>query len=321
MCQASTQPLSSHLFRLRPVVLCLSLAVSLAVAPVGFAQEKVRLNDVNDRLVRVERVLDQSLLELLQQVESLKREIRILRGELENQTYELSNVRKRNRDLYLDTDQRITDLEDRVDQQGLINLEAETSGSIDGLDIDDPSDGDGQTPVFVTTDEAEEPDVSAALSAAGDSATGNAIGNTPSEEVPAVSAEVADPVAEKVAYAKAYDLLADGDQQAAVAGFKAFLQKYPNGNYADNAWYWQGEALYAQREFSEAISLFKNVVNTFPQSPKVPDARLKIAYALYEQERYGESRAELIEVATDYPGRAAGTLAAKRLAEMNSKGL
>lgn len=288
----------------RLVLIALATSCMMLNATAGLAQEKVKLEDVNARLVRVERVLDQSLLELLQQVESLKREIRTLRGELENQTYELGNLRKRNRDLYLDTDQRITDLEDRAEEQSLLNQGADTSGSIDelGLNTDDAA---GQTPVFVTNDLEEEPDSSAAL---------------PADTNANADADF-DPAAEKEAYAKAYDLLANGNKEEAVAGFEAFLKDYPEGNYADNAWYWQGEARYAQREFAAAITLFENVVSNFPKSPKVPDARLKIAYALFEQERYAESRAELNGVITDYPGRAAGTLAAKRLAEMDSKGL
>jgi len=286
------------------ILLCLSTAN---------AQERVRLEDVNSRLVRVERVLDQSLLELLQQVEALKREIRVLRGELENQTYELGNVKKRNRDLYLDTDQRLTDIEKRTERQlNLLDdgtLGDDTTGSIDGLDVD------GQQPVFVETDTDAEITGSEAADVEVEPENAAALeGNNP--EI----ASSKDLAVEKAAYSKAYDSLASGNGDEAVAGFEAFLREYPDGAYADNAWYWQGEARYSQREFEEAIKLFESVVSLFPESQKVPDARLKIAYALYEQQRYTESRAELAAVVKDYPGRAAGTLASKRLAEMDAKG-
>lgn len=268
------------------------------------AQDRATLAEVDARLVRVERVLDQSLLELLQQVESLKREIRVLRGELENQVYELGNVRKRNRDLYLDTDQRLIDLE-RKTEQSLNLLEegglgGELTGSLDGAPGEE-----GDPPVFVDTDGDQ-------LSAEPEAAAAQA-DNT------AATAQNGD--GEKAAYTAAYALLTGGQREEAVAAFEAFLQDYPDGAYADNAWYWQGEARYAQRQFEDAIRLFESVVSLFPQSLKVPDARLKIAYALFEQQRFDESRAALASVIADYPGRAAGTLASKRLAEMDAQGL
>ena len=89
--------------------------------------------------------------------------------------------------------------------------------------------------------------------------------------------------AEKSSYTRAYDLLARGESEAAVDAFDAFLRSFPDGPYSDNAWYWQGEAMYVQRRFDEARRNFGVVVNSFPRSTKVPDARLKIGFALYEQ--------------------------------------
>jgi len=288
----------------------IAIVALLLHACVAQAQEKVRLEDVNARLVRVERVLDKSLLELLQQVEALKREIRVLRGELENQIYELGNARKRNRDLYLDTDQRLTDLEKRsVAPFPGDPLEGEILET-DPV-IEEPTgslDVNGEKPVFVATNPetelVEEPEPKASAD----------------EEVAKAAPTSEEIATEKAAYSLAYDSLTSGKGDEAVAGFENFLEKFPDGVYADNAWYWQGEARYSQREFDEAIKLFETVVSLFPSSPKVPDARLKIAYALYEQQRFKESRAELAAVVGDYPGRAAGTLASKRLAEMDAKG-
>ena len=111
-----------------------------------------------------------------------------------------------------------------------------------------------------------------------------------------------------------------GQNESAVRSFDEFLVSFPDGPFSDNAWYWQGEAMYAQRIFDAALRNFGVVINSFPQSTKVPDARLKIGFALYEQGRFGEARNILTEVQNDYPGRSAAVLARKRLQKMDRDG-
>ena len=115
-------------------------------------------------------------------------------------------------------------------------------------------------------------------------------------------------------------MLAKGNNAEAVTAFNEFLQAYPDGPFSDNAWYWQGEAKYAQRSFDDALYNFSVVVEFFPSSPKVPDSRLKIGYALYEQQRFGEARKVLADVTEDFPGRSAAVLARKRLQQMTREG-
>ena len=62
-----------------------------------------------------------------------------------------------------------------------------------------------------------------------------------------------------------------------------------------------GEANYVSREFQEALVQFQKVVADYPSSPKVSDARLKIGFALYEMQRWDDSRAALEQVVKDYP--------------------
>ncbi|HEY3487308.1 MAG TPA: tol-pal system protein YbgF [Gammaproteobacteria bacterium] len=68
-----------------------------------------------DLLLRLERieslVQNQGLLELMQQVQSLQTELQELRGEVEKHTNDLEGVQKRQRELYLDIDRRLNDLQ------------------------------------------------------------------------------------------------------------------------------------------------------------------------------------------------------------------
>ena len=265
------------------------------------AQARAKLSDVDARLQRVERVLDQSLLNLLQQIEGLQGEVRVLRGEIENLNNDIETLKKRNRDLYKDTDRRISDLESVGSSSQLPALDEELSEeSVEVVD---------DQPVFVAeTPAIPQPRVNTGTSG-------------PAPPVSPIGANTrAASAAEKASYTKAYDLLAKGNNAEAVKLFDQFLREYPDGPFSDNAWYWQGEAKYADRNFDNALYNFSVVVEFFPNSPKVPDSRLKIGYALYEQQRFGEAKQVLTGVTNDYPGRSAAVLARKRLQQMTREG-
>jgi len=286
----------------RSCVLMLTLCL-FSMAGQAQAQSRAKLSDVDARLQRVERVLDQSLLNLLQQIEGLQGEVRLLRGEVESLNNELERVKKRSRDLYKDTDQRMSDLEALGTTSELPDIAeelgeepVETSGELD-------------QPVFV----AEEPAIPEPRSSSG------AGGPVPPASPIGANTRAAS-AAEKDDYARAYDLLAKGNSSEAVASFDQFLRDYPDGPLSDNAWYWQGEAKYANRNFDDALYNFSVVVEYFPSSPKVSDSRLKIGYSLYEQQRFEEARQVLVGVTNDYPGRSAAVLARKRLQQMTREG-
>ncbi len=297
------------------LALCVTL---LAISGVTIAQERPTLKNLDARLGRVERVLDQSLLEQLQRIDSLQREIRSLRGEIESLNYEVETLTKRNSDLYADTDRRITDLEES--QDSLDFLSAEGGLSEDGLGggfLDETADGGlgdettapAPAPAAVIVPErgTSIPTASAADFGNGPKPPTGALRDTATQ-------------AEKAGYTRAYDLLARGQNDSAIRSFDEFLVSFPDGPYSDNAWYWQGEAMYAQRDFDAALRNFGVVVNSFPESTKVPDARLKIGFALYEQQQFSEARSILAGVRDDYPGRSAAVLARKRLQKMDRDG-
>jgi tol-pal system protein YbgF len=56
---------------------------------------------------------NKNVLELLQKLDQLEKELRQLRGQLEEMTHEMKGVKRRQRELYLDIDRRLRDLERR----------------------------------------------------------------------------------------------------------------------------------------------------------------------------------------------------------------
>jgi tol-pal system protein YbgF len=73
---------------------------------------QIRLNDLDTRLGRLERVVNnQSLLELSQRIDALQAEVRQLRGQAEEADNGVAAARKQQRDLYADLDRRLAALE------------------------------------------------------------------------------------------------------------------------------------------------------------------------------------------------------------------
>ncbi|MFI4865932.1 MAG: tol-pal system protein YbgF [Steroidobacterales bacterium] len=94
--------------------LCLAIA-TLALAgcestPAQPDPTVVKLNDVDERLGRVEHV-NQGLLQLSQRLDAIEAQMRQLRGELEEVQNSNDMLRKQQRDLYADLDRRLSALQ------------------------------------------------------------------------------------------------------------------------------------------------------------------------------------------------------------------
>lgn len=127
----------------------------------------------------------------------------------------------------------------------------------------------------------------------------------------------ADPEKEKVYYDAAFGLIQKKDYPKAAQAFNAFLNKFPNSQYAGNAQYWLAEVNLAQGETNAASDNFNKVLQLYPKHPKVPDAMYKLADI---QQRLG-NKAKAKElyngVITNYPYSSAATLAKRSLQSLN----
>jgi tol-pal system protein YbgF len=75
---------------------------------------QIKLKDVDTRLARMERVVaNQSLLDLANQGESLRNDLRAMHNDVDQLTNNLESARKQQRDLYADLDRRMKNLESR----------------------------------------------------------------------------------------------------------------------------------------------------------------------------------------------------------------
>jgi len=79
----------------------------------------LRINDLEARLIRIERVLEnESLITLAQDISSLRNEVQTLLNDVETLTFDLEGQSQRQRDLYVDLDQRLAQIEDAQSRIG-----------------------------------------------------------------------------------------------------------------------------------------------------------------------------------------------------------
>jgi tol-pal system protein YbgF len=271
---------------LRQTASILAFAVCLVHTTGAFAQAPVvDARDLDERLKRLERLLgSESLVKLYDEVESLGTEVRELRGQLEVLSHTINQAGQRQRDLYLDTDQRLQRIE---------------SAS--------PTQTASPSPLPATPPAA--PASPAGTAAASQPAPAPAA-TAPAQTPPAAGI---DPFAEQQAYQSAFDLLKSGRYEDATVAFQQFITEYPAGSYADNAQYWLGETFYITRRFEQAVQEFERLVSAHPNSQKLTHALLKIGYAHDELGNKAEAERVLGELMERHPQSAAAALARKRL--------
>jgi tol-pal system protein YbgF len=233
------------------------------------------------RLARIERLLEnQTLVDLVTRMDTLQGELQELFGQMEEQTHSIEQLKKRQRDLYLDIDRRLRQAEEA---RASMPAAPVGGGSVFGGAVPDaPASSSGTIPADTSVGAQADTDLQQ----------------------------------ERGDYERAFNLLKEGRYDLAVAAFKTFVQKYPRGHFSDNAQYWLGEANYVQRHFKVALSEFEKVVKGFPASPKRADALLKMGYTYQELGQYDKARLSLNEVVMSYPNTTAASLAKKRLQDL-----
>ncbi len=271
-------------------LLCI-LAVFASPAMAERKKTGERLDSLEARVDRLDKVLEsQALMDMSIRIEELERELSTLRGENEQLNHELATLKNRQRELYLDVDRRIQELEA-------------------GVLVKTPP---VQAPVDQATQTTGTP--TPAAPAAGTVAA-------PAAGVAAAKGAPATPSPEEhAAYKEAFGLLKTGRYASAISAFRKFLNDYPQSGYASNAQYWLGEANYVSKDYKSAVTEFNKVLQQFPDSSKVPDASLKLGFTYYELEQWKKARETLTDVTKNYAGTTVARLADQRLKRMTREG-
>lgn len=235
-----------------------------------------------------------TIFELMGRLEQMQVELQQLTGKVEEQTYQLNELKKRQNMMYKDFDDRLQAIENK-------SADGETTPTDDSAAADDKA-------------PAAQPSAPADAAAAETPAPAAA----PAPVQPAAKTPPSPPPAdEKQVYQHAYDALRSGHTSQSITEFEAFLAQYPSSSLGNNAQYWLGEAHRVNQDAEAARKAFNKVVSDYPGTAKVPDALLKLGYIELEQNNKAKARDYLTRVTTEFPGSAAAHLAAKKLAQIH----
>lgn len=254
------------------------------------AEEAKRVDDLRSqadslaaRMGRIEEGLrgtqttQQSMLEVLNQIEALRRELQNLRGQIEVLGNGVENNAKRQRDMYVDLDTRLR----RFEQGGA--PPAPTGAAPPEVPVK-PAAAAGATPAVVTTTTAATAGTTAASSAD-----------------------------EARAYETAQQQRRVGNYQGAISAFQSFLTQYPRSSLAHRAQYWIGDSYFNLRDYRNAIASQQKLISTYPDSASAPDAMLNIASSQAELGEAGAARKTMDTLVARYPGSEAAEKAKRRL--------
>jgi len=248
-------------------------------------------SNINERLEKIESQLNNNaILEMYESLESLKKEIATLRGEIEVQANIIDQLKQKQRDLY-------TDLDRRLERFGTNGSDMNSQSDLQVLDIN----ADSEQPINESDISNEEMLVIETTSDIGNE------GKTDSEE------KLIDPGNADKYYRDAFKLLKESQYEQALVAFKNFLKDYPNNSLSNNAQYWIGEANYVMQNYEIAINEYQALLNTYPNSQKTSHALLKIGYSYVELGNIAEAKKTLKEVIRQYPDTTASKLATERL--------
>lgn len=283
------------------------VAAASSFAPQNDAHAQSGRLSLAERVARLEQQEQggQSTVDLVNRITELQAEIQTLRGLVEQQSFKIEELEKRNRDQYVDLDARLARIESGRAGTGAPLMDPEATPTAPGPDTAfdtapaAPPANDGQ-PVF------EEPEVQAPVDAGLTTAPAAMPDAGPVEPT-------ADPLTERQMYESAFDALKEGRYAEAARRFQAFLDQYPDGEYSPNAQYWLGESYYVTQNYQIALEAFQRLLSRFPSSNKAPDALLKVGYCHYELRQWAQAESILNQVVQQYPDTTVARLAQARL--------
>lgn len=117
-------------------------------------------------------------------------------------------------------------------------------------------------------------------------------------------------------FAAAYSDYSRGNFDLAASEFKQYVEIYPSSELADNAQYWIGEILYAQKKLPEAVVEFEKVKAINPNGDKTTVALYKRGLILLEMDKKDDAVAQFLTIFKEYPKTKEGELATQQLQQL-----
>ncbi|WP_223788113.1 tol-pal system protein YbgF [Marinicella meishanensis] len=280
-------------------IICLLLVSHLATA------QKM---SIQDRLKRLEQQAgvqnNNNTADLVIQLQELQTLVAQLQGKIEEQNFQINELKERQKVLYVDMDSRLAQLEaNNLSQAGEVKNELVVDSAIQ----------DGNNPAATTQS------VQLGKPVVRESVDAQLSTNTMNQGSLSATTVASDPAVEQM-YQAAFAQLKAGRFNESARLFEDFIQQHPNHELTDNSYYWLGESYYVTRNYPLALSAFQSLEQNFPLSSKLSDALLKIGYTYHELEDYQQAQQALNKVVDSFPNQSVGRLAQNRLNLLRREG-
>ncbi len=266
-------------------------------------------------------VSPETVVDIFQRLEALEKKSRELNGENEVLKHQISQLKKAQKQGFLNVDERFEELANMTKSEPKSESssepkkdEGETKANqddakvkiIDSSDVknttDDKKDASATTPA--TTPKVAEQQ---AKKDPASTATPNKKIRTPNSY-------------ERETYKAAFTLMKKSPT-AATRAFQEYIKMQPESPLAANAQYWIGEIMYSHNNYKGAVQEFIKVLQKYKYSDKAPDAALKLGYSFYALKNWTYARRTFDDVIKYFPeNKNAVNLAQRRLAKMTEAG-
>lgn len=273
-------------------------------------QQPVQVSTRSAQTVQSAESLNQESLKVLLDLAGIREEIKRLRNAIEEIQFETENTKRRQQDLFENMEQRMVNIERN---RQVLNTQ---SGSVFPQEGDQSGNqqnnpqGSGNGVNQVVVDSSN------TTSNVLDNNQGTAT-NTPIDRTTVAPGNTPVPSAitaqEQQAYDRAFQSLTRSRYKDAITQFKQMVDSWPHSQLADDAYYWMSEAMYVNREFEHALSGFRTLVSKYPDSRRVPEALLKIGYIQHDLGDYEKATNTFRDILSRFPGHQVTVSAQTRL--------
>lgn len=120
-------------------------------------------------------------------------------------------------------------------------------------------------------------------------------------------------------FERGLEMMKTGNSTAGITQLDQFATDWPRHPKADNALYFAGLALMAQKDFQPASERFERVAAQYPAGDAVLDSMLKLADCRLKLNRASEARATWQKIVSTFPGTSAAAQAQARLSNSAAK--
>ena len=211
---------------------------------------------------------------LLDQNRQLQAEIQALRGQLDEQGFEIKKLQRDSLNRYTDVDQRLSDLEVAAPQTAPPATAQRAQGGTPAVN---------QAPSQPSPNASTRPSLQPAV------------------------------LSEQQLYQMAYDSVINSHFERSIAEFDQYLGQYPEGRFVTNAHYWKGQAYLYLERFEEARSAYEIILEQYADSSKLPDAMYGLGLAYQGMGNIQRARQMLTDIKRRFPNTGVANLADTRL--------